>query len=110
MKYDPTEEIFVRYYIRKQIKEGLKDLIDSNSLNEKEKNNILKDAEHITPDMYLVLIAQKNLEIEKQRLNIEQQNLQTQKEILAEIKKRNTKNEIVETTEDEHSQTLQKQL
>ena len=105
-KYDPSEELFLRYYLKKVMAKDLPNLIEDDSLSQKEKEQLSRDVEFGIPDLYAVLIARKTLEIEKQTLA-------KQNEILDAIKNRhqeNTKQNTSTELDDNNEQTLQKQL
>lgn len=112
-KYDPSEELFLRYYLKKVMAKDLPNLIEDDSLSQKEKEQLSRDVEFGIPDLYAVLIARKTLQIEEQRLEIEKQTLAKQNEILDAIKNRhqeNTKQNTSTELDDNNEQTLQKQL
>ena len=97
MRYDPTEEIYIRCYLRKTLKKDLSELVTDGTLTEKESAQLCKDAQNAIPET-LTLLLIKTLKVQQECLNVDKQILETQQEILNTIKQRNKKGQSVDTS------------
>lgn len=115
MRYDPSDEIFLNFLLKKTMVDDLPDLVDFESLSDKEKNMLLKEVQHSVPELYTTLMVRKTLKtqeetlkVEQERLEVDKQILKTQQEILANIKARNQKapEKEIEEDSDENARVL----